>query len=89
MDELNIANPPNRDQIATETRTFGVAGMTCDNCVKMVEGALRAVPGVRDVRVDRANANATVTFDRKETNVPALHDALLNAGYKPTPWTAG
>jgi copper chaperone CopZ len=57
--------------------------MTCDHCVKRVEKALRSQPGVKDVKVDRAAALATVTFDLRETNVPALHEAILRSGYKP------
>ncbi|HET7624921.1 MAG TPA: heavy metal-associated domain-containing protein [Verrucomicrobiae bacterium] len=68
----------------TETREIGIAGMTCDNCVRRVEKALRGVNGVDDVSVSRQNAIARVTFHPAKTNVPALHDALLKSGYKPT-----
>ncbi|HEU5122661.1 MAG TPA: heavy-metal-associated domain-containing protein [Verrucomicrobiae bacterium] len=67
-----------------ETRDIGISGMTCDKCVARVENALRGVNGVREVRVDRPAARATVTFDTVRTNIPALHDALLKSGYKPT-----
>jgi copper chaperone len=66
-----------------ETRTFGIDGMTCDNCVKTVTKALKRVSGVKDVSVQREDATATVTFDTTKTDMPALHDALLKAGYTP------
>ncbi len=66
-----------------ETRQIGITGMTCDNCVRKVERALRSQPGVKEVRVDRAAATATVSFDTTQTNIPALHDALLQSGYHP------
>ncbi len=66
-----------------ETRDIGIAGMTCDNCVRRVERALRSQVGVRDVRVDRGVGIATVTFDTTRTDIPALHDALLQSGYQP------
>ena len=66
-----------------ETHEIGIAGMTCDNCVRKVEKGLRSVDGVTDVRVDRPAALATVTFDSTRTNIPALHDALLKSGYRP------
>ncbi len=66
-----------------ETRDIGIAGMTCDNCVRKIEKALRAQPGVKDVKVDRAAARATVTFDTTVTNIPQLHDCLLKTGYQP------
>ena len=83
MDETNVENPRKREAMMKETHTFGIDGMTCDNCVRTVERALRGVRGVQEVRVEREAARATVTFDRRETDVPALHDALLKAGYTP------
>ena len=68
-----------------ETRDIGIAGMTCDNCVRKVEKALRGKPGVKEVKVDRGAAKATVTFDTTRTDMPSLHDALLRSGYTPTP----
>ena len=67
-----------------ETHDIGIAGMTCDNCVRKVETALRGVNGVKEVRVDRQAALATVTFDTTKTDLPELHDALIRSGYKPT-----
>ncbi len=67
-----------------ETREIGIDGMTCDNCVRRVEKALRGVNGVKDVSVNRAAALARVTFDTVRTDIPALHDALLKSGYRPT-----
>jgi Cu+-exporting ATPase len=58
--------------------------MTCDNCVRTIEKALRKIPGVKEMSIDRQNAVATVTFDHRETNIPAIHDAVLKAGYRPT-----
>ncbi len=68
-----------------ETRDIGIRGMTCDNCVRKVEKALRGKPGVKEVKVDRQAARATVTFDTTQTDIPALHDALLQSGYEPAP----
>jgi len=68
-----------------QTREIGIAGMTCDNCVRRVEQALRGKPGVKEVSVDRATGRARVTFDTTQTDIPALHDALLKSGYQPVP----
>jgi copper chaperone CopZ len=67
-----------------ETHDIGISGMTCDNCVRRVEKALRSVNGVTQVRVDRPAALATVTFDATKTHIPELHDALLKSGYRPS-----
>ena len=75
----NIAGTP-----VLETQTIAIAGMTCDNCVRRVERALRGADGVAEVAVDRQAALATVTYDTRKTNIPALHDAILRSGYQPT-----
>jgi copper chaperone CopZ len=76
--------PQETSEKILETRDIGISGMTCDNCVRKVESALKGVAGVEDVRVDRQSATATVTFNTIRTDIPALHDALLKSGYTPT-----
>ena len=82
MDKTNIANLT-REARVTQMVTIGIAGMTCDNCVRKVEHALRGLPGVKEVAVDRIAALARVTFDDTKVDVPTMHDALLKSGYKP------
>lgn len=82
MDKTNIDKLP-REERVTDTVKIGIAGMTCDNCVRKVERALRGLPGIREVKVDRAQALATVTYDDTVIDVPAMHDALLKSGYQP------
>lgn len=67
-----------------ETHSFGIDGMTCDNCVKTLTKALKRLNGVKDVAIDREGATATVTYDTTKTDMPAIHEAVLTAGYKPT-----
>jgi copper chaperone CopZ len=81
MDITNVENAP---RPVLETDRFGIAGMTCDKCVQRIESTLLQVDGVHDVKVDRQSATASVTFEREKTNVPALHDAVLKAGYTPS-----
>jgi P-type Cu+ transporter len=83
MDKSNVGNLPAEARV-TQTVTLGIEGMTCDNCVRRVERALRGVAGVKEVAVDRAAARAQVTYDASKVDVPAMHDALLKSGYKPT-----
>ena len=90
MDEtntINIEHPPKDAAMRMDTivtKQIAIEGMTCDKCVQTVEKALRGNDGVKEVQVDRGNALATVTFDTTKTDIPALHDALLKAGYHPT-----
>jgi copper chaperone CopZ len=83
MDKTNIANL-SPEQRFLETKEIEIDGMTCDNCVRTIEKALRGVDGVREVQVNRERKRATVTFDTTKTNIPALHDILLRHGYHPT-----
>ena len=67
-----------------ETRVLGIEGMTCDNCARTLAHALKRVNGIKDVRVDRENARATVTFDTTKTDMAAIHEAVGKSGYKAT-----
>ncbi|MDB6027006.1 MAG: Heavy metal transport/detoxification protein [Verrucomicrobiales bacterium] len=84
MDETNTINLQHPIDPSLETKQIAIEGMTCDGCVQTIEKALRKINGVKELRIDRSAALATVTFDHKQTNVPAMHEAILRAGYKPT-----
>jgi len=64
-----------------ETVTLNVQGMTCGGCVASVTRVLKAVPGVSDVAVALNPGSAQVTFDPARATVPALREAIENAGY--------
>lgn len=81
--DMDTAENQRKEEVL-ETRQIGIAGMTCDNCVRKVEKVLRSKKGVKEVRVDRAAARATVTFDTTTTDIPALHEVLLQSGYAPS-----
>ncbi len=83
MDKRNIDNLDPEDKFF-DTSKIEIDGMTCDNCIRIIEKALRAVNGVKSVRVDRAKRLATVTYDTRKTHIPELHDVLLSHGYHPT-----
>jgi copper ion binding protein len=82
MQRYNVDTDHTVEQL-WDTRSIGIDGMTCANCVKQVQKALKRVNGVKDVKVDLDTASATVTFDTTKTDMPALHDALLQSGYRP------
>jgi copper chaperone len=64
-----------------ETVTLKVEGMTCGGCVASVTRVLKAAPGVADAVVKLDAKSATVTFDPAQTSVPALKNAIEDAGY--------
>ena len=65
------------------TRTFRVEGMTCASCVRRVEKALAAVPGVAAVAVNLATEEATVAAPGVAE--AALAQALAAKGYRLVP----
>lgn len=66
---------------APETLTLKVGGMSCASCVKRVEKALSAVPGVTGASVNLASETARVEYDGSGGSAP-LVAALEKAGYQ-------
>lgn len=64
-----------------ETATLKVSGMTCQGCVRNVTRVLQAVPGVDGVEVSLDKGEARVRYDPARTGVPALREAVADAGY--------
>ena len=55
--------------------------MTCNNCVRHVEGALRAIPGVAAVEVHLIDQKAKVIHDPERSPLPILIAAVEGSGY--------
>ena len=60
--------------------TLSINGMSCNNCVRHLGDALRAVPGVSEVDVSLPDRRATITHD--EVARSALIAAIESAGYE-------
>jgi copper chaperone len=67
--------------------TLRIGGMSCDHCLKAVQGALADLPGVQ---VDAVTiGSATLQFDPAKTSVDRLVAAIDDVGYEvlePVPW---
>ncbi len=61
--------------------TLRITGMSCNNCVRHVDKALRAVAGVTAVEVNLPEGRAQVEH-ADATAVPALIAAVESAGYE-------
>ncbi len=58
-----------------------VTGMTCANCSRTIENALRKVPSVRSATVNLGTETATVEFEAGKVALADLQKAVIDAGY--------
>jgi copper chaperone len=56
-----------------------IEGMTCEHCVRAVDGRLRKTPGVQVERV--AIGSADLHYDPAKTNVDQIAEAIADEGY--------
>lgn len=55
--------------------------LQCGACENTVSTALKAVDGVKDVKVDLKNKSAQVSFVANQATVSKIEDAVVNVGY--------
>lgn len=72
-----------------EQATLAIGGMTCDNCRRHVEDALKGVPGVTAASVDLLFRRAKVTYDPQKASLEAMVKAVAEAGYTAAPKPEG
>ena len=56
-----------------------IEGMTCEHCVRAVDGRLRKTPGVEVTRVTIGSAD--LRYDPARTNVDEIAEAIADEGY--------
>jgi copper chaperone len=56
-----------------------IEGMTCQHCVRAVDGRLRKTPGVEVTHVTIGSAD--VQYDPARTNVDEIAEAIADEGY--------
>ncbi len=76
-----IVAPPTGAESFQKT-TVVIGGMTCAACVRRVEQALGKVSGVQEAAVNFATSKATVVYDHHTASLPALKEAIEDAGYE-------
>jgi len=71
------------DDCETLTSTWiNVNGMTCQSCVRHIEGTVRDVIGVRLVYVSLSEHLATVVYDRLHTTATVLCNVINDIGFE-------
>lgn len=63
----------------TET-ILSIQGMNCGHCVKAVQGAVSAIPGILALEVTVGSAK--VSYDDAKTSLEAIAKAVEDEGYK-------
>jgi copper chaperone CopZ len=65
-----------------QTAVIATEGMHSGESAQKVETALRRTSGVKEAQADLTTARVKVTFDSRQTDVPALYEAIKRTGYK-------
>ena len=61
--------------------TYSVIGMTCDHCVRAVEGEIAKIAGVASVAVDLGAGRVTLR-SKEPVDPAAVRAAVEEAGYE-------
>lgn len=67
----------------TATMSVSIDGMTCASCVRHIERALSAIPGVTAVNVNLALEKAEVEAKKGQVSTAQITQAIVEAGYTP------
>ncbi|MBL8789302.1 MAG: copper-translocating P-type ATPase [Rhizobiales bacterium] len=69
--------------VASRSVEMGIEGMTCASCVRRVEKAISATPGVVSASVNLASEKASVSLLPGVTGLAEIEAAIRKAGYTP------
>ncbi len=61
--------------------TLKLRGMSCAACASNIEQAIRSVPGVLECSVNFGAEQASITYDREQTDLGEIQEAVSEAGY--------
>ena len=75
--------------------TLSVPDVSCEHCVKTVNGALGTLPGVEAVSTDIPTKSVSLRYDASQLSMEQIETTLDDAGYtvakeaQPAPRTSG
>ncbi|EOR24147.1 copper chaperone CopZ [Cytobacillus oceanisediminis] len=64
-----------------ENVTLKVEGMSCNHCVKAVEGSVGELAGVSDVKVNLKEGLVDVSFNANEVALETIKETIDEQGY--------
>ncbi|OWA35330.1 copper resistance protein CopZ [Saccharibacillus sp. O16] len=62
-----------------QTATLNVEGMSCNHCVKAVEGAVKEIGA--EGKVDLGSKTVDVSYDEAQVSLDAIKAAIEDQGY--------
>jgi copper chaperone len=66
---------------ATQEATLSVPEISCEHCVKTINGALGALPGVEAVSTEIPARTVQLRYDPSQVSMDQIEAALDEAGY--------
>lgn len=64
-----------------EKVTLNVQGMSCDHCVKAVEGSVGELNGVNSVKVNLKANTVDVEYNNQEVSLDKIKETIDDQGY--------
>ncbi|MFC6732851.1 heavy metal translocating P-type ATPase [Haladaptatus sp. DYSN1] len=68
--------------MATRRVQFAISGMSCANCSKTIDTAVRNIDGVTEASINYATDEGTVEYDPERASLADIYDAIEDAGYE-------
>lgn len=65
----------------TQKMTLSVPDISCEHCVKTINGALGGLPGVKAVSTDIPTRTVQLEYDSDQLTMETIEERLDDAGY--------
>ena len=66
---------------ATQETVLSVPDVSCEHCVKTIDGALGALAGVQSVSTDLPSKTVRLNYDPDQVSMDQIEATLDDAGY--------
>ncbi|BFZ14956.1 hypothetical protein BsWGS_17994 [Bradybaena similaris] len=73
---------PSSHSLSQAVTQIRVEGMTCQSCVRNIEGTISAKPGIIKIKVSLSDKCARVTFNPKVTNATSIAEQIDDMGFE-------
>jgi copper chaperone len=64
-----------------EKITLKVDGMSCNHCVKAIEGSVGKLEGVSSTKVNLSEGNVAIEYDSSKVSLDKIKDTIDDQGY--------